>query len=834
MKSIGNFRLCGACWLSLAIAVSLLPVAYASTFNVPSGTTDTQTGLTETDRTYKKGDGTLIVNGTSTFKTMTVEAGTMKFSGGTATIADSTATGAYSDAMFVQSGGNTIIADGAVVTASGGNYIDVNNGTFTVTNATFDASGIKSHMMNAFDKNNSDCWINIETNGVLKTTILRPTGIATAAMQDRVGIRLNRGGDLYLKNFFVDDVGNNRYGRIYFNGGYLHRTVADSATNGNLFIGDTTRTGWVKKQAVPTILEGGFYLYTSGESAINVGFESGAEHDGGAHFMSGNVIRWYGDNSYNGGTWLEATSGGILDVCRGDKSLGAIPAQPTTNIWVTGKDHTLYIESGNVTIHSNRTVFVKDGKPFKTGSKGRLFINGMIKGEASPGLDYPTNTYIEARANWSGTVIIGPGDGRTNDVGRIIVGSCLEVTSGVTRASSQFAAKTGSSALIYVEGNGSSYNDKRGHLVVSGGELYSPQSRYVDVSKYAQVDVVGGKVNTPEAEWLIGLTGAAKLSVSNGGEFVTKQLRVGQSSSFPTTINLGKGGLICPTLLRIETGNNQNATFNFDGGRLQSRTGSSGFIESSSNAKWAGVTFQVLEGGAVFDTSNGQHIHWKDRPIVSGAEHDGGLKVTGDSTHDLVVYSPAQFSYNGPTVADGAKLQLRGNDILPQTTLVLTNNGIAAFSLYDGDWQTRTHTTQTLPRVEGNGTVSYSKNVHVTNSIAPSVNGKIELEWACDLRGDYEICGNADGCSMINNQRDTLDISNLTLKVADFSTFDASKAKFNASTGTGYYQILKVNSGASYTGTFNLPADWPKDWKVEYTSNGAYLHCLKGTLVILR
>ena len=139
-----------------------------------------------------------------------------------------------------------------------------------------------------------------------------------------------------------------------------------------------------------------------------------------------------------------------------------------------------------------------------------------------------------------------------------------------------------------------------------------------------------------------------------------------------------------------------------------------------------------------------------------------------------------------------------------------------------------------LPRVEGNGTVSYSKNVHVTNSIAPSANGKIELEWACDLRGDYEICGNAEGCSMINNQRDTLDISNLTLKVADFSTFDASKAKFNASTGTGYYQILKVNSGASYSGKFNLPADWPGNWEVKYTSNGAYLHYLKGTLVILR
>ena len=114
-------------WVCFLVAAALSS-AYASTFNVPSGTTTTTNSLTETDRTYKKGDGTLVVNGTSTFKTMTVEAGTMKFSGGTATIADSTATGAYSDAMFVQSGGNTIIADGAVVTASGGNYIDVNNG----------------------------------------------------------------------------------------------------------------------------------------------------------------------------------------------------------------------------------------------------------------------------------------------------------------------------------------------------------------------------------------------------------------------------------------------------------------------------------------------------------------------------------------------------------------------------------------------------------------------------------------------------------------------------------------------------------------------------------
>ena len=78
----------GKLLVSALVAVALSSVC-ASTFNVPSGTTDTQTGLTETDRTYKQGDGTLVINGSSSFKRMTVSAGTLKFSGGTATIADS-------------------------------------------------------------------------------------------------------------------------------------------------------------------------------------------------------------------------------------------------------------------------------------------------------------------------------------------------------------------------------------------------------------------------------------------------------------------------------------------------------------------------------------------------------------------------------------------------------------------------------------------------------------------------------------------------------------------------------------------------------------------------
>ena len=213
-------------WVSSIIVVALSSV-YASTFNVPSGTTDTQTGLTETDRTYKQGDGTLVVNGTSSFKRMTVSAGTLKFSGGTATIADSSAIDAYGNAMFVQSGGNTIVADGAVVTAKEGTFVDVNNGTFTVTNATFDATGITGDMMNAFSGNNSDCWININSGGVMRVRNIRPTGTDNAAMKDRTGIRLNKDGHLYLNYFWIDGKTANQYGRICFDGGVLHPTGPD-------------------------------------------------------------------------------------------------------------------------------------------------------------------------------------------------------------------------------------------------------------------------------------------------------------------------------------------------------------------------------------------------------------------------------------------------------------------------------------------------------------------------------------------------------------------------------------------------------------------------------
>ena len=71
------------------------------------------------------------------------------------------------------------------------------------------------------------------------------------------------------------------------------------------------------------------------------------------------------------------------------------------------------------------------------------------------------------------------------------------------------------------------------------------------------------------------------------------------------------------------------------------------------------------------------------------------------------------------------------------------------------------------------------------------------------------------------------------LKVKDFSKFDPEKAKFDSSTGTGYYRILECPNGL-YTGRLNLSANWPANWEVRYAPNGAYLYYNSGTMVLVR
>ena len=82
-----------------------------------------------------------------------------------------------------------------------------------------------------------------------------------------------------------------------------------------------------------------------------------------------------------------------------------------------------------------------------------------------------------------------------------------------------------------------------------------------------------------------------------------------------------------------------------------------------------------------------------------------------------------------------------------------------------------------------------------------------------------------NGCGLLDLRGTGQSISNLTLKVQDFSVLDTRAPK-------SQYKIM--NSTKGYAGTFKLPPNWPTGWDVSYTSDAAYLYFHKGTKIVIR
>ena len=838
--------------LIVGMAAMLAMTLQADTYTVGSGETQTLTGVTETSRTVKDGAGTLVVSGSSSLKRMEMKTGTLKFSGGTASISDSTATETATDAaLFGQSGGDTLITDGAKVTASDGKFVIINAGTFTVTNAEFDATGISGHVMNAF-RGNASARIVIDAGGVFRAGYLRPTGTGTAGFKETTGIDLNSGGELYLDHFWIDNSDYDRYGRINFNGGTLYPTktsVDGSDSRTFLFYEDDTRTGWTSDQMTPTVREGGCYIHTIAENYINKSFSGipGGGSDGGLHHHGAYILRWRAkDSTFNGGLWLESAAGALfaLDGVKStDSALGAVPDVPTTNIWITGSNHTLYSENGTMSIHSNRTVFIKDGRYFRTGTKGRLVIGGEIHGEIAEGNADPTGTalYVRNGGSWNGTVVLDTGVGRTNDIGRLIEYGRLEVTSGVTRVTAATSSGTEEgNALVFVCGDNSSYTEARGHLVVNGGTLESLQeSRLLIAKQYAQVEVTnGGRINLPNSTYVNGLGSPATLTIADGGTVCVTNFQVANNTT--STLNLNRGG----TIVTSQFWSNDGATgiINFDGGCVcASDAGSLDFGLGLAASRWRNTQVWVKEGGAVFSTPT-QNM-WLKLPLRSGVEEgetDGGLTGFVGANTALVVAT--NNFYTGRTlISGGGTLQMRVDNALPPgSTLVLSNGAWTAACKYDvnvfGSYANSSRTTQWLSRLEGDGHVNYSANMHVTNAVAPSIcgtgdngAGRLEFFQQCELRGDLEIRGDTERCGYIkaaSSGNFAIDISGLRLKMVNPESFNRN-AKGNI------YKILDAPNG--YTGRFD-ESGLPSDCKVKYASDGksAFLYRPKGFVVLFK
>ena len=817
------------------------PPLHADTYDVVSGATQTLSGVTETSATVKTGAGTLVLEGNNSLKRFQPQAGTTVFSGGTTTVGDSTATAATAaGAPWGQTGGDTVVTGGATVTITAGTYGIMDEGTLTIANGTLDASKV-GHFMNAFEtgKTSTGSRIVIGNGGVLKAGCLRPSGEGAnnAAFKEKVGVDLNAGGKLYVGQFWADQNAS-RYGRINFNGGVLYPTWGPNSTQtGNfLFNGDETRRPWAQDQITPTILEGGAFIDLSiGNNFVNKSFASGAANDGGLHILGSKILYWYAKNStFNGGLWLESGNGAIfaLDGSKAnDTALGAVPAAPATNIWVTGSNHTLYNEAGTFAIHPNRTTFIKDGRRLYLGTKGRLVFGGEIHGEIAGGNADPTGTAIHVRGDWSGAIALDPGAGRTNDFGRLVSYGRTEITSGVTRVTSATDAGTSQeTALVFVSGNGTAFTANRGKLAVNGGTLYAPPAvgiRYLVAQQYAGVSISnGGVIDMPGATLVNGLGTPATFSVECGTVCVTNfQIANGTlDDGVPSVVNFNADGFLATSELWSRA--TSLATVNFNGGGI--RSWGKDVNVGSTDGAYANVTMLVKEGGAKFDA--GSNI-WLYHPLLSGAENDGGVTKTGSGTFIVRV---AGSTYNGPTKIEGGSFQSRVDDGLPAgSTLVLANNRDVNFCKYDkyvnGSFWTSTRTEQHLGRLEGNGRVSYSSKLHVDGAIAPSIGGSIRLQEACDLQGDLEIRGEATGCGSLAALAEVnyrIDISKLRVKMVNPDTFDKNAEP-------GFYKILDAPNG--FAGRFVEPADVAEGWHVRYAADGksAYLtHSRPFTLIV--
>ena len=651
------FVLCG-CAATLALSLC------ADTYNVASGETETHSGLTESSRTIKSGDGTLVLSGDNTLYGLETKAGTLRLNGGTTTV-DGPGGTSSSAGTFGQGGGVTIIEGGATVkvwnaggvgwaVATDGGDLMITNGTFQPVTYTPGSGKEFLHAMYA----TSNCRLIVQDEGVFKWPTVRACQTYKSELADVIGIFLNAGGQMYVDRFSLNESG--CYASIRYNGGTLHMT-----SEGNLYTGTASRWDNVKSY----VDAGGFHLVNDvGTVTIDKPLFTGTgdgEPDGGVHFISTKTVRLSSANStFKGGTWLEGNMT-LQNFSGSDGAFGAVPSSPTTNIFIKG-NVTIFGGNGsdNYILHRNRNIAIDARKTVTIGanSSGTGFrIGGEIAVPDGEGCQKDT---IVKFGGWDGLVVLDTGDGRTNRLDRVQVLKRLEIASGTTVVRSP-SNGTGDIGPIYIAGNAEAYSDSAGRLTVSGGKLVIEGGRYFNANKYAQVVVNGGTISAMAdyAEYLNGLGGGpAKLTVENGGLFECFRVRVSQSNA-ANEINVNTGGVLRTAYLMMSA-NSCSGTVNLNGGTIvayESSTVSStdaGYYRNNfigdGSSKWDNVIMRVLAGGAKFNTDG--YSPKVNVPLVSGVgggETDGGLTKSGSGTLMMTKTS----TYNGPTRLDGGTLK---------------------------------------------------------------------------------------------------------------------------------------------------------------------------------
>ena len=654
--------------------------------NVGAGATATvasrlgQDSADAAKRLSKTGDGTLVLNApegvTNDIRQLRLAGGTLHIAGGEHVISGNATVASEAGVTLSLAKGRMLVDGGAHVVVSNTNSYVSNSGVdLVVSNATVDVSRV-DEFLNGFNDNNtfgcSTSSVTIETNGVFVAKKLR-IGKSTKTTDYGV-LNLRRGGTLRASVLTMDAPANNYRGTVNFDGG-----VWEVSTNGwsgnNARIGTSSKAdNYQWKNVALNVCEGGLHILNpNGFGWYYGGFRSAANPDGGVHIRGGSVAYWLGNNSYNGGTWLEG--GGVIFAYQeaNDSCLGELPAEPTDNIFFAKNTCFFFGMSGET--HPNRNFLIQTNVTASIGTQDGS--TGRFRGTfTSAG----TNGVLCASSMWTGWNDLNPPDNRTNLLNKLRVDGRLRISSGTTLVRQDCGANIDDNCPLFLYGNGSSFNDARGNLTMTGGVLKVTKFCYAIVKNYGQLNVLGGVFDTTAAhEWINGLGGAGRTTVANGGELRSAAVRISQypnldsSTGLPIcSVNVNTGGIMRVNNFYIDTNYAApRGCLNLNGGTVIPRDSRETFL-GTDNGRWTNILVRVCEGGAIFDTTN-FNVSVK-QPLLSGAERDGGLTKKGSGTLTLANTN----AYNGATTCAGGRLVFSHANGYPGGDLVFASAALAA------------------------------------------------------------------------------------------------------------------------------------------------------------
>lgn len=655
--------------------------------NVGAGATATvasrlvQDSTDAAKRFAKTGDGTLVLNApvgvTNDIRQLRLAGGTLHIAGGEHRISGKATEAGESAVMLSLAKGRLLVDGGAHVVVANTNSFASNSGVdLVVSNATVDVS-IVDEFLNGFNDNNAlGCTtssITIETNGVFVARKIR-IGKSTRTTDYGV-INLRRGGTLRASMLTMDyQVGEYR-GTVNFDGGLWDITMNGARSGDSRLNTAATAAGYTWKNVALNVCEGGLWINnpTTGNSYIRGGLRSAAEHDGGVHIKGGNVVYWTGKNAYRGGTWLEG-GGVIFALLDADETcLGAVPAEPTDNIFFV-KNHCFHFGLSAAT-HPNRNFWIGTNVTANIGVQ-----NGSVGRYRGTFTSAGTSGLLQVSGTWTGWNDLNPPDNRTNLLNKLRVDGRLRISSGTTLVRQECGANIDDKCPLYLLGNGTSFNDGKGNLTITGGVLKVTKNCYAIAKGYGQLNVLGGLFDATVArEWINGLAGVARTTVASGGELRASSLRISQCGTRDATtglplcaVNVNTGGLVRVNNFYIDANYyDPRGCLNLNGGTVMPRDSRVDFL-GTGHGRWTNILVRVCEGGAIFDTTN-LNVSVK-QPLLSGAVTDGGLTKKGAGTLTLVNTNV----YNGATTCAGGQLVFAHAQGYPGGDLVFPSAALAA------------------------------------------------------------------------------------------------------------------------------------------------------------